>query len=47
MWFVSKMRGCKVIIDWHNTGYSILALRLGWYHPFIGIAKWLARSISS
>ncbi|RDX51446.1 beta-1,4-mannosyltransferase [Lentinus brumalis] len=40
VWFVSKMRGCKVIIDWHNTGYSILALRLGWHHPFIRIAKW-------
>ncbi|KAI0696494.1 mannosyltransferase [Cerioporus squamosus] len=40
VYFVSEMRGCKVIIDWHNTGYSILALRLGWQHPFIRIAKW-------
>ena len=40
---MSKIRGGKVIIDWHNTGYSILALRLGWFHPFIQIAKWLVR----
>ncbi|KAI1785401.1 mannosyltransferase [Ganoderma leucocontextum] len=40
VWLVSKMRGCKVIIDWHNLGYSILALRLGESHPFVKIAKW-------
>ncbi|EJF58563.1 beta-1,4-mannosyltransferase [Dichomitus squalens LYAD-421 SS1] len=40
VWLVSKMRGCKVIIDWHNLGFSILALRLGNEHPFVTIAKW-------
>ncbi|KAM5542248.1 hypothetical protein V8D89_004121 [Ganoderma adspersum] len=40
VWLVSKMRGCKVIIDWHNLGYSILALRLGESHLFVRIAKW-------
>ena len=37
------MRGCKVIIDWHNLGYSILALRLGEGHIFVKIAKWYAK----
>ncbi|KAF5338445.1 hypothetical protein D9758_012231 [Tetrapyrgos nigripes] len=37
---VGRIRGCKVIIDWHNLGYSILALRLGNEHLFVKIAKW-------
>ncbi|KAF8634001.1 hypothetical protein AX15_001175 [Amanita polypyramis BW_CC] len=36
----SRMRGSKLIIDWHNLGYSILALKLGKNHPFVKIAKW-------
>ncbi|KAI0035263.1 glycosyl transferases group 1-domain-containing protein [Vararia minispora EC-137] len=36
---VASLRGTKVIIDWHNLGYSILALRLGSAHPLIRIAK--------
>jgi len=32
--------GCKVVLDWHNTGYSILALRLGGKSPLVRIAKW-------
>lgn len=40
MWLVAKLRGCKIIIDWHNLGWSILALRLGQEHPFVKVAKW-------
>ncbi|KAI0079046.1 glycosyltransferase family 33 protein [Panus rudis PR-1116 ss-1] len=40
VWLVSKIRGSKVIIDWHNLGYSILALKLGDNHPFVRVAKW-------
>ena len=40
VWIVGVIRGSKVIIDWHNLGYSILALRLGDKHPFVQIAKW-------
>ncbi|KAI0369957.1 mannosyltransferase [Pilatotrama ljubarskyi] len=40
VWIVSKLRGCKVIIDWHNLGYSILALKLGDEHTFVKVAKW-------
>ncbi|GJN92554.1 hypothetical protein Rhopal_005584-T1 [Rhodotorula paludigena] len=29
------LRGSRVIIDWHNTGYSVLALRLGPTHPVL------------
>ncbi|KAG7090742.1 hypothetical protein E1B28_009832 [Marasmius oreades] len=37
---VSRLRGCKVIIDWHNTGYSILALKLHKKHPYVRLARW-------
>ncbi|KAI0825399.1 mannosyltransferase [Trametes gibbosa] len=40
VWLVAKLRGCKIIIDWHNLGWSILALRLGDDHTFVKIAKW-------
>ncbi|CEQ42395.1 SPOSA6832_04199, partial [Sporobolomyces salmonicolor] len=33
------LRGSKVVIDWHNTGYSVLALRLGSLHPVVKLAK--------
>ncbi|GAA6057297.1 hypothetical protein JCM3770_001705 [Rhodotorula araucariae] len=33
------LRGSKVIIDWHNTGYSVLALRLGARHPVVRLAR--------
>lgn len=29
------LRGSKVIIDWHNTGYSILGMKLGPNHPLV------------
>ncbi|KAF5392610.1 hypothetical protein D9757_002123 [Collybiopsis confluens] len=40
VWLVGRIRGCKVIIDWHNLGYSILALKLPKTHPFVRISKW-------
>ena len=39
VWLVGKLRGSKVIIDWHNLGYSILALNLGSAHIFVRLAK--------
>ncbi|KAF8139828.1 glycosyltransferase family 33 protein [Boletus edulis] len=40
---VGCVRSSKIIIDWHNLGYSILALKLGASHPFVKIAKWFER----
>ncbi|KDE04023.1 hypothetical protein MVLG_05524 [Microbotryum lychnidis-dioicae p1A1 Lamole] len=31
----------RLIIDWHNTGSSILALRLGGQSPLVKLAKWI------
>ncbi|KAL0945541.1 hypothetical protein HGRIS_014703 [Hohenbuehelia grisea] len=44
VWLVSRLRGSKVIIDWHNLGYTILALRTGKHHIFVKIAKWFERT---
>lgn len=31
-----RVTGCKIIIDWHNLGYSILQMKFGsFYHPFV------------
>ncbi|KAF8060957.1 mannosyltransferase [Lyophyllum atratum] len=43
VWLVGRIRGSKVIIDWHNLGYSVLALRLGDKHPFVHLATWFER----
>lgn len=35
--------GAKLIIDWHNTGYSILAMRVGQGSVLVKVAKWFER----
>lgn len=32
-------RNTRLIVDWHNFGYSILALRLGPHHPFVKLSE--------
>ncbi|KAK1060541.1 mannosyltransferase [Friedmanniomyces endolithicus] len=34
------LRNTKLVIDWHNFGYSILALRLGPEHLLVRISQW-------
>lgn len=36
---VCSLRGTKLLIDWHNYGWSILAGTRGAKHPFVGVAK--------
>ena len=38
-WFVCLLRRSKLIIDWHNYGYTILALTLGDKHPLVRISE--------
>lgn len=33
------LRNSRLVIDWHNLGYSILALKLGSRHPMVLISK--------
>lgn len=37
---VCFFRRTRLVIDWHNFGYSILALRLGKDHPLVKLSAW-------
>uniref|UniRef100_A0A671XHE2 Chitobiosyldiphosphodolichol beta-mannosyltransferase n=1 Tax=Sparus aurata TaxID=8175 RepID=A0A671XHE2_SPAAU len=39
-WLVSVLRGSRFVIDWHNYGYTIMALSHGQRHPVVRLAKW-------
>ncbi|KAL9064316.1 MAG: hypothetical protein Q9161_008948 [Pseudevernia consocians] len=38
-YIVCFLRHTRLVIDWHNFGYSILALRLGSTHPLVRISR--------
>ncbi len=40
------LRLTHLIIDWHNFGYSILALKLGDHHPLVRVSKWYEQTLS-
>ncbi|WVR07358.1 hypothetical protein IAU60_004399 [Kwoniella sp. DSM 27419] len=44
---ISMSTGSRLIIDWHNTGHSILAMRLGRNNPLTKIAKWIEANFGS
>lgn len=39
-WLASRLIGAQFVIDWHNYGYSIMALSHGEKHPIVRVAKW-------
>ena len=43
---VCWLRGSRLAIDWHNLGYSLLALKLGPTHPFVTISRLYERSLA-
>ncbi len=40
------LRGTKVIVDWHNFGWTLLALRLGERSVVVALAGWLERALA-
>ncbi|TRY60259.1 hypothetical protein DNTS_005921 [Danionella cerebrum] len=42
-WLASRFRGNQFIIDWHNYGYTIMALSHGNDHLIVKMAKWYER----
>lgn len=38
-WLVCTLRGSRLIIDWHNYGYTIMALSHGQEHLLVQMAK--------
>ncbi|GES59624.1 chitobiosyldiphosphodolichol beta-mannosyltransferase [Aspergillus terreus] len=41
---VCFFRQTRLVIDWHNFGYTILALKLGDTHPLVKFSKWYERT---
>lgn len=39
VWLVCVLRGSRFVIDWHNYGYTIMALSHGQGHPVVQLAK--------
>lgn len=39
--------GARLIIDWHNVGHTILALKLGERHPLVSLYAWAERMLGS
>lgn len=40
-----KLRNTRLVIDWHNFGYSILAIKLGYAHPLVRLLKAIELSL--
>uniref|UniRef100_A0A8B9IYE5 Chitobiosyldiphosphodolichol beta-mannosyltransferase n=1 Tax=Amazona collaria TaxID=241587 RepID=A0A8B9IYE5_9PSIT len=39
-WLACRFWRSKLIIDWHNYGYTVMSLSHGRNHPLVQIAKW-------
>lgn len=44
LWFCCLLRGSVLVVDWHNYGYSILALALGPGHLLVRICHWCEKT---
>src|SRR5206468_7297617 len=42
-WAIARVRKARLVVDWHNLGYTLLTLRLGQWHPAVRLARWLER----
>lgn len=38
VWIASWWTGSTVVIDWHNLGYTVLAMSLGPRHPLVKVS---------
>jgi beta-1,4-mannosyltransferase len=36
----ARLRSARLVIDWHNFGYTMLSLKLGQHHPVVRLARW-------
>jgi hypothetical protein len=37
VWLVALLRGSRIVIDWHNLGFTVLACSLGEDHVFVKV----------
>ncbi len=36
----ARLRGARLVVDWHNLAWAVLALGLGARHPGVAVARW-------
>ncbi|MFA6165701.1 MAG: glycosyltransferase [Gemmatimonadaceae bacterium] len=36
----ARLRGARLLVDWHNLGWTLLALRFGSSHPLVHVMRW-------
>lgn len=46
VWAACTLRSSKLVIDWHNFGYTILGLSLGSSHPFVRLSYFYERAMA-
>lgn len=39
----ARLRGARIIVDWHNLGWTLLALRFGPSHALVRLTRWAER----
>jgi beta-1,4-mannosyltransferase len=44
---ICAWRRSRLIVDWHNFGWTILGLRLGQSHWLVAVAGWLERNLAA
>jgi len=38
-WLAARLRAATLVVDWHNLGWTILALKLGPRHPLVSVLR--------
>jgi beta-1,4-mannosyltransferase len=41
----ARLRGARLVIDWHNLAWAVLALGVGRRHPVVALARWYERAL--
>jgi beta-1,4-mannosyltransferase len=41
----ARLRGSRLVIDWHNLAWAVLALGVGARHPIVRLARWYERAL--
>src|SRR5262249_56600655 len=42
---VARLRSARLVVDWHNLGWAMLALRLGPRHPLVHLLRAFERAL--
>ncbi|HET7342921.1 MAG TPA: glycosyltransferase [Methylomirabilota bacterium] len=41
----ARLRGARLVIDWHNLAWAVLALGIGRRNPVVALARWYERAL--